>query len=69
MNKLVVIALASLLAFGTASISYADNAKTASKDTKKLSCKKQADKMKIKDKKEKAEFIKKCNKKEKSKKK
>jgi len=65
MNKLVVIALASLLAFGTASISYADNAKVQ----KKLSCKKQADKMKIKGKKEKAAFIKACNKKEKSKKK
>lgn len=59
-GKIAILALVTLFSFSAVSISFADNAKT--KDTSKISCKKQAKKMKFKDKKERTIFMKTCKK-------
>lgn len=60
-GKIAILALAAIFSFGSVSVAFADKAKDTMKISK-VSCKKQAKKMKFKGKKDKADFMKLCNK-------
>ena len=60
-GKIAILALAAIFSFGAVSVAFADKAKDTMK-VSKVSCKKQAKKMKFKVKKDKSAFMKACNK-------
>jgi len=62
-GKIAILALAAIFSFGVASMSYAEAVKaTDAPQVTKISCKKQATKMKFKNKKERSEFMTSCKK-------
>jgi len=60
-GKIAILALAAIFSFGSVSVAFAEKVKDTTK-VSKVSCNKQAKKMKFKDTKDKADFMKACNK-------
>ena len=60
-GKTAILALAAIFSFGAVSTVFADKAKDTTK-VSKVSCNKQAEKMKFKGEKDKTDFMKACNK-------